>query len=62
MKTLGMKIPLFFSHGFGNPKYLTAVAEVGEGIMFPAGRLLAVDALPARSFPEEGPSRLQNRV
>jgi branched-chain amino acid transport system substrate-binding protein len=50
MKTLGMKTPLFFSHGFGNPKYLQAAAEVGEGIMFPAGRLLAVDALPSDHF------------
>ncbi len=50
MKTLGMSIPLFFSHGFGNPKYIQAAAEVGEGIMFPAGRLLAVDALPRDHF------------
>jgi branched-chain amino acid transport system substrate-binding protein len=50
MKTLGMKTPLFFSHGFGNPKYLSAVAEVGEGIMFPAGRLLGVDALSRDHF------------
>ena len=50
MKTLEMKIPLFFSHGFGNPKYLAAAADVGEGIMFPTGRLLAVDALPLDHF------------
>ncbi len=50
MKTMGMRTPLFFSHGFGNPKYIQAVAEVGEGIMFPAGRLLAVDALPRDHF------------
>jgi len=50
MKALGMEIPLFFSHGFGNPKYIQAAAEVGDGIMFPAGRLLAVDALPRDHF------------
>ena len=47
MKALGMRIPLFHSHGFGNPKMIQAAGEAGEGIMFPSGRLLAVDALPA---------------
>jgi branched-chain amino acid transport system substrate-binding protein len=47
MKQLGMKIPLFQSHGFGNPKYIEAAGEAAEGIIFPAGRLLVVDSLPA---------------
>ncbi len=47
MKAMGMRTPLFYSHGFGNPKMIQAAGEAGEGIMFPAGRLLAVDALPA---------------
>ncbi|MEW6350448.1 MAG: ABC transporter substrate-binding protein [Thermodesulfobacteriota bacterium] len=47
MKQLGMKIPLFLSHGFGNPKYISAAGPAAEGIIFPAGRLLVVDALPA---------------
>jgi len=50
MKQLGMKIPLFLSHGFGNPKYIQAAGEAAEGIIFPAGRLLVVDALPADNF------------
>jgi branched-chain amino acid transport system substrate-binding protein len=47
MKAMGMRIPLFYSHGFGNPKMIAAAGEAGEGIMFPTGRLLAVDVLAA---------------
>ncbi len=45
MKRLGMTMPLFQSHGFGNPKYIEAAGDGAEGIMFPAGRLLIVDSL-----------------
>ncbi|GAH94488.1 unnamed protein product, partial [marine sediment metagenome] len=45
MRQLGMKIPLFQSHGFGNIKYAQTAGEAGEGIIFPCGRLLAVDTL-----------------
>lgn len=47
MKQLGMKIPLFQSHGFGNPKYWKAAGEAAEGIIFPAGRILVWETLPA---------------
>ncbi len=46
MRHLGMKIPLYQSHGFGNVRFAKACGEAGEGIIFPAGRLLAVDSLP----------------
>jgi len=46
MHQLGMKIPLFQSHGFGNIKYVELAGDAAEGIIFPAGRLLAVDTLP----------------
>jgi branched-chain amino acid transport system substrate-binding protein len=45
MRQLGMTIPLYQSHGFGNPKFAEACGEAGEGIIFPAGRLLVVDTL-----------------
>ncbi|ABW66643.1 ABC transporter substrate-binding protein [Desulfosudis oleivorans] len=45
MKQLNMTIPLYQSHGFGNIKYVEAAGEAAEGIIFPAGRLLAVDTL-----------------
>lgn len=47
MKQLNMKIPLFQSHGFGNIKYVKEAGAAAEGILFPAGRLLIVDSLPA---------------
>ena len=46
MRQLGMKIPLYQSHGFGNIKYAQTAGEAGEGIIFPCGKLLAVDTLP----------------
>ncbi len=47
MKQLGMEIPLFQSHGFGNIKYVEAAGEAAEGIIFPCGRLLVADELPS---------------
>ena len=46
-KQLGMTIPLFQSHGFGNIKYAKAAGDAADGVLFPAGRLLVVDSLPA---------------
>ncbi len=43
---LGIKIPLFQSHGFGNVKYARTAGAAADGVMCPAGRLLAVDTLP----------------
>ncbi len=47
MKQLGMEVPLFQSHGFGNIKYVEAAGAAAEGIIFPAGRLLVAEKLPA---------------
>lgn len=46
MKQLGMDVPLFQSHGFGNIQYVIAAGEAAEGIIFPAGRLLVAEDLP----------------
>lgn len=45
MRQLKMDIPLYQSHGFGNHKYAKAAGAAGNGIIFPGGRLLAVDTL-----------------
>jgi branched-chain amino acid transport system substrate-binding protein len=45
MKEMGIKIPLFATHGFGNPKFAETAGEAGEGIIFPAGFLLVAEAL-----------------
>jgi branched-chain amino acid transport system substrate-binding protein len=47
MRQLAMEVPLFQSHGFGNIKYVEAAGEAAEGIIFPCGRLLVADVLPA---------------
>ena len=46
MRQIGMTVPLFQSHGFGNIKYVQAAGSAAEGIIFPAGRLLVADSLP----------------
>ncbi|MGA2507961.1 MAG: ABC transporter substrate-binding protein [Chitinispirillaceae bacterium] len=46
MKQIGLAMPLFQSHGFGNIRYAKEAGEAAEGIMFPAGRLLVADVLP----------------
>jgi branched-chain amino acid transport system substrate-binding protein len=46
MRQIGLEIPLFQSHGFGNLRYVQQAGVAAEGILFPAGRLLVVDELP----------------
>jgi branched-chain amino acid transport system substrate-binding protein len=45
MRQKGLTIPLFQSHGFGNPRYVALGGEASEGILFPCGRLLVADKL-----------------
>ena len=47
MKQIGFDVPLFQSHGFGNISYVRSAGKAAEGIIFPCGRLLVADALPA---------------
>ena len=46
MRQIGLTMPLFQSHGFGNIKYVEQAGQAAEGIIFPAGRLLIADLLP----------------
>ncbi len=46
MKQIGLDVPLFQSHGFGNIKYVEAGGEAANGTLFPCGRLLVADVLP----------------
>jgi branched-chain amino acid transport system substrate-binding protein len=45
-RQIGLKIPIYQSHGFGNIKYVEAAGAAAEGVRFPAGRLLVADKLP----------------
>ncbi len=47
-RQIGFKGPIFQSHGFGNIKYVDAAGPAAEGVIFPAGRLLVADVLPAK--------------
>ncbi len=51
-RQLGLTIPLFQSHGFGNIQYVKAAGAAAEGVLFPAGRLLS-----AEEVPEENPQK-----
>lgn len=46
MKQIGLDVPLFQSHGFGNIKYVQAGGEAANGTIFPCGRLLVAEVLP----------------
>jgi branched-chain amino acid transport system substrate-binding protein len=46
MRQIGLNVPLFQSHGFGNIRYVEAGGEATEGTIFPCGRLLVADVLP----------------
>ena len=47
IRQLGLTVPIFQSHGFGNIEYAKAAGAAAEGVMFPAGRLHVADQLPA---------------
>jgi len=42
---LGMTIPFFQSHGFGNINYARSAGESADGVLFPQGRILAVETV-----------------
>jgi len=44
-RQIGMTVPIFQSHGFGNIGYVKAAGVAAEGVIFPAGRLLVADVL-----------------
>ena len=47
IRQAGWNVPIFQSHGFGNIKFVQAAGEAAEGVIFPAGRLLVAEVLPA---------------
>ena len=47
VKQLGIKIPLYMSHGVASKKYIElAGPDAAEGVMLPAGKLAIYDVLP----------------
>jgi branched-chain amino acid transport system substrate-binding protein len=46
-KQLGIKLPLFMSHGVSSKKFIELAGDAAEGIMLPSGRVIVADVLPA---------------
>jgi len=47
MKSLGLKIPLLMSHGIANQKFIELAGPAADGVIFPAGKLIVVNDIPA---------------
>jgi branched-chain amino acid transport system substrate-binding protein len=45
-RQIGMKAPIFQSHGFANIQYVKTAGAAAEGVLFPAGRLVVAESLP----------------
>ncbi len=46
VKELGIKIPLFMSHGVASKRFIQLAGEASNGIILPAGKLLIANQLP----------------
>ena len=47
VRQLGVKLPLFMSHGVSSKKFIELAGEAAEGIILPSGRVIVADVLPA---------------
>lgn len=45
-RQLGIKIPLFMSHGVSSKKFIELAGEAAEGIKLPSGKVIVADVLP----------------
>jgi branched-chain amino acid transport system substrate-binding protein len=52
VKQLGIKIPLYMSHGVSSKKFIELAGESAEGIILPSGRVIVADQLP-KSDPQK---------
>ena len=47
VKQLGIKLPLFMSHGVSSKKFIELAGDAAEGVMLPSGKVIVADQLPA---------------
>ncbi|HZV81457.1 MAG TPA: ABC transporter substrate-binding protein [Geobacteraceae bacterium] len=47
VKQLGIKLPLFMSHGVSSKKFIDLAGDAAEGIILPSGRVIVADVLPS---------------
>lgn len=52
-RDLGLEIPIVHNHGIGNQAFIDLAGEAAEGVLFPIGKLLVADDLPATD-PQKG--------
>lgn len=45
-RQLGIKLPLYMSHGVSSKKFIDLAGEAAEGIMLPSGKVIVADQLP----------------
>jgi branched-chain amino acid transport system substrate-binding protein len=45
-RQIGLRVPIFQSHGFANIQYAQAAGIAAEGVIFPASRIIVADLLP----------------
>jgi branched-chain amino acid transport system substrate-binding protein len=45
-KQLGLKLPLYMSHGVSSKKFIVLAGDTSEGIILPSGKVLVADLLP----------------
>lgn len=46
-KQLGIRIPLYMSHGVSSKKFIELAGDASEGIRLPSGKVIVADMLPA---------------
>ncbi|MBT0653172.1 ABC transporter substrate-binding protein [Geomobilimonas luticola] len=46
VKQLGIKLPVFMSHGVSSKKFIELAGDAAEGIILPSGRVIVSDVLP----------------
>jgi branched-chain amino acid transport system substrate-binding protein len=47
VKQLGIKLPLYMSHGVSSKKFIELAGDASEGIILPSGKVIVADQLPA---------------
>ncbi len=45
-KQLGVKMPIYMSHGVSSKKFIELAGDAAEGVILPSGRVLVADLLP----------------
>jgi branched-chain amino acid transport system substrate-binding protein len=52
-KQLGLKLPLYMSHGVSSKKFIALAGDAAEGVRLPSGKVIVSDVLP-KNDPQKG--------